>query len=226
MAVANHILVVEPANTQTIWLKTYCFWAMGNLEGADLFLTNINAPLHLRAHQAFIKHQYAEALDLFAKALNDKPGAEEKRGLLLDLGLVQRHTGNVAASKAAYQQAAQEFTRALSTVGADANPDLRSGLGVACAGLGDAPRAVSEGQKAMAMQPTSEDPFEGPLQEENMAQIYALLSNADEAIPILKKWIQVPSATSITPALLRIDPIWDPIRNDPRFQELVAEKKP
>jgi TolB-like protein/Tfp pilus assembly protein PilF len=226
MAVADHILVVEPANTQTIWLKTYCFWATGNLEGADLFLANINAPLHLRAHQAFIKHQYAEALDLFAKALNDKPGAEEKRGLLLDLGLVQRHTGNVAASKAAYQQAAQEFTRALSTVGADANPDLHSGLGVACAGLGDAPRAVSEGQKAMAVQPTSEDPFEGPLQEENMAQIYALLGNADEAIPILKKWIQVPSATSITPALLRIDPIWDPIRNDPRFQELVSEKKP
>ena len=77
----------------------------------------------------------------------------------------------------------------------------------------------------MAMQPTSEDPFEGPLREEQMAQIYALLGDADEAIPILKRWVQVPSATSITPALLRIDPIWDPIRSDPRFQEMVAEKK-
>jgi len=78
----------------------------------------------------------------------------------------------------------------------------------------------------MAMQPTSEDPFEGPLREEEMAQIYSLLGNAAEAIPILKRWIQVPSATSITPALMRIDPIWDPIRSDSRFQELVAEKKP
>ena len=77
----------------------------------------------------------------------------------------------------------------------------------------------------MALQPTSEDPFEGPLREEQMAQIYALLGNADEAIPILRRWIQVPSATSITPALLRIDPIWDPIRSDPRFQELLGEQK-
>jgi serine/threonine-protein kinase len=59
-----------------------------------------------------------------------------------------------------------------------------------------------------------------------MAQIYALLDDADEAIPILKRWVQVPSATSITPTLLRIDPIWDPIRSDPHFQELVAEKNP
>ena len=77
----------------------------------------------------------------------------------------------------------------------------------------------------MAMQPTSEDPFGGPLREEEMAKIYALLGNANEAIPILKRWIQVPSSTSITPALLRIDPAWDPIRNDPRFQKLIAEKK-
>jgi len=228
MAVADHILAVEPANTQTIWFKTYCFWAMGNLEAADQFLANIKAPLHLRAHQAFNKHQYAEATDLFSKALNEKPGAEEKRGLLFDLGMVQQRTGNIAASKAAYQEAAQEFTRALSKVPADAGPaaELHSGLGVAYAHLGDAPRAVSEGQKGMAMQPTSEDPFEGPLREEEMAQIYALLGDADEAIPILKRWVQVSSATSITPALLRIDPIWDPIRSDPHFQEMVAEKKP
>jgi hypothetical protein len=48
----------------------------------------------------------------------------------------------------------------------------------------------------------------------------------DEAIPILKRWIDTPSATAIAPALLRIDPIWDSIRNDPRFQQLLAEPKP
>ena len=78
----------------------------------------------------------------------------------------------------------------------------------------------------MEMDPTSDDPFEGPQREETMALIYARLGNADEAIPILKKWIHVPSSTSIAPTLLRIDQDWDPIRNDPRFQELVAEEKP
>jgi hypothetical protein len=38
--------------------------------------------------------------------------------------------------------------------------------------------------------------------------------------------LQIPYGIAITPALLRLDPVWDPIRNDPRFQELAAEKKP
>jgi hypothetical protein len=77
----------------------------------------------------------------------------------------------------------------------------------------------------MAIDPTSSDPFEGPLAEESMAQIYAMLGDADHAIPILEKWIQVPSFTEITPSMVRVSTIWDLIRNDPRLQELVAEKK-
>jgi hypothetical protein len=99
-------------------------------------------------------------------------------------------------------------------------------LGVAYAGLGDATSAVAEGQKGMVMQPSTEDPFEGPGREEAMAQIYALLGDADHAIPILQRLVQISSATEISPTFLRLDTIWDPIRNDPRFQELVSEKKP
>ena len=67
--------------------------------------------------------------------------------------------------------------------------------------------------------------WRGPAQEENMANIYALLGDADHAIPILKRLLQIPYGFApITPALLRLDPIWDQIRNDPRFQELCEEK--
>jgi len=100
-------------------------------------------------------------------------------------------------------------------------------LGQAYAGLGEAASAIAEGEKAMAMLPTSKDPFEGPGIEENMAAIYALLGDADHAIPILKRLLQIPyGGVPITPAALRLDPVWDQIRNDPRFQELAAEKKP
>src|SRR6476619_1939654 len=85
----------------------------------------------------------------------------------------------------------------------------------AYAGRGDAASAIREGQKAMAIDPTSSYPFEGSLAEESMAQIYAMLGDADHAIPILEKWIQVPSFTEITPSMLRVSTIWDPIRNDP-----------
>ena len=229
LAMCDHILAVDPSNTGAIWLKMYCFLATGNLEATDLLLANSGVTLHLRAHQALAKHHYPEAADFLSRALNDKTEPEEKRGMLLDLGLAQQRAGNVAASKAAYQQAVQEITQALSKVDVDARAsgdELHSSLGVAYAGLGDAPRAVSEGQKGMEMRTTSEDPFEGPVREEEMAQIYALLGDADGALPILRKWIHVPSANDITPALLRVNPIWDPIRNDARFQELVAETKP
>ena len=78
----------------------------------------------------------------------------------------------------------------------------------------------------MAMYPTSKDPFEGPAIEEEMARIYALLGDADHAIPILKRLLQIPYIGAITPGWLRLHPVWDQIRNDPRFQELVTEEKP
>src|SRR5205814_2932642 len=142
-------------------------------------------------------------------------------------GLAQQRAGNVAESKTTYQRAVQEFTQELTIVPPSSGPaaSLHSLLGVAYAGLGNAAAAVSEGQKGMALQPTSEDPFEGPEREEAMAQIYALLGDADHAIPILKRLLHTPSVTGITPELMRIVPIWDPIRNDPRFQQLLADKE-
>ena len=228
VAVADHILAVDPASAPAIAIKTYCFWAMGRPEAAEALLANSGARLHLRAHHALNKRHYAEAADFLSKALNDKPVGDEKNEMLLDLGLAQQRAGNVAASKAAYQRAVQQVTQELSTVTKDSGPEagLHSFLGLAYAGLGNAAAAVSEGQKGMALQPTSEDPFEGPAREEAMARIYALLGDADHAIPILERLVQISSATEITPGLLRLDPIWDPIRNDPRFQELVAENKP
>ena len=91
-------------------------------------------------------------------------------------------------------------------------------LGVAYAGLGEAASAIAEGEKSMAMYPTSKDAIDGPAIEENMALIYALLGDADHAIPILKRLLQIPYTGAITPALLRLDPVWDQIRNDPRFR--------
>jgi tetratricopeptide (TPR) repeat protein len=97
-------------------------------------------------------------------------------------------------------------------------------LGWAYAGLGEAASAIAEGEKAMAIHPTSEDPFGGPQEEDRMARIYALLGDADHAIPILKRLLQIPygGAMFLTPATLRLDPIWDQIRNDPRFQKLAS----
>jgi len=225
--VADHILAVEPSNTQGIGNKALCFWGLGNLDAVDEVLANPGASLHMRGHQALNRHKDAEALDIFTKGLQNARG-EEKRELLFDVARTQQRLGNAPASKVAYQQVIQEVTLTLNSLDKEDTfglAGLHSFLGLVYANMGDARRAVAEGQKGIAMQPTSEDPFEGPEREEQMALIYAALGNADEAIPILKKWIDVPSSTGIAPTLLRVDPDWDPIRNDPRFQELIAEKR-
>jgi TolB-like protein/Flp pilus assembly protein TadD len=227
IAVADHMFAVESSNTTAVWIKTSSLWALGKAEAADAVLANPGVHVHLLAHAALNKRQYTEAADLFLQALNQKPLGDEKNELLLDLGLTQQRAGNVAASRAAYEQAAQQLTQELSAVSKDSGPEatIHSLLGVAYAGLGNALAAVSEGHKGMALQPTSDDPFEGPEREENIAQIYALLGNADEAIPILKRLLHLSAVTEIVPELMRINPIWDPIRNDPRFVELVGGKK-
>ena len=80
----------------------------------------------------------------------------------------------------------------------------------------------------MALVPSSKHPEFGPNLEDDMARIYAQLGDADHAIPMLKRLLRTsyPAATFLTPATLRLDPIWDRIRNDRRFKELAAEKAP
>ena len=58
-----------------------------------------------------------------------------------------------------------------------------------------------------------------------MARIFAQLGDADRAINLLKHLLQIPYGYAITPGLLRLDPIWDPLRGDPRFEELCKDKQ-
>jgi len=177
--------------------------------------------------QALLQRHYAAAKEILSNAVAaDSELLDPRNDARLLLGLSQQRAGDIAAARATYQKAAQDFQRQLDKVARDSfkEAELHAVLGRAFAGLGEAASAVAEGQKAMAMHPTSKDPFEGPVEEESMAHIYALLGDADHMIPILERLLRIPYAFAITPALLRLDPVWDQIRNDPRFQKLCEEK--
>jgi len=228
LTTADRVLAWDPADGFVLDTKAKVFWAMGDLQAVEPLLANPGIFPRTRAAQALFQRHYADAIQILSAAVaGDARGRLGHKKKLL-LALTQQRAGDSAAARATYQKATQDFQHELANVvpGSPAEAEAHASLGVANAGLGEAATAVAEGQTAMAMDPSSKDPCDGPDHEGDMAQIYALLGDADHAIPILKRLLQIPYPDAITSALLRIDPMWDQIRNDPRFQELVSEKQP
>ena len=99
-------------------------------------------------------------------------------------------------------------------------------------GLGDKAAAVALSERAMAAVPSEKDALDGPAPIEILARVATRMGEPDSAIAALQKLLSVPYESSLatnvplTPALLRLDPMFDPLRNDPRFQKLVASPAP
>jgi tetratricopeptide (TPR) repeat protein len=92
-------------------------------------------------------------------------------------------------------------------------------LGVILAGLGQKDAAIAEGKRAGELLPESQDAFDGPDVTAVLAQIYAWVGEYDEAFRLLDHLLVIPNG--ITVPSLTLDPIWDPLRKDPRFQALI-----
>ena len=99
------------------------------------------------------------------------------------------------------------------------NAKLRIQLAKVLAFLGEKDPALAEARRASELQPESKDALEGPEITEGVAQVYAILGDNDRAIEILDGLLNRPSY--VTVPSLRVNPIWDPLRNDPRFQALI-----
>ena len=90
--------------------------------------------------------------------------------------------------------------------------------------------ALKEAERVIMLDPTAEDRIGGPSNEENLAFIQTILGENSRAIPTLTQLLHTPYQswlyiqTPITPALLRLDPLWDPLRADPAFQKLCEDK--
>jgi hypothetical protein len=92
--------------------------------------------------------------------------------------------------------------------------------------LGEKDAAIKGAERAMTLLPSATDAVEGPGCEENLAIVEALLGAKDRAIPRLQHLLAIPYTNFLTPSLLRLDPQWDPLRGDPRFQKLCENRKP
>ena len=98
--------------------------------------------------------------------------------------------------------------------------------------MGEKELAVKTAEDAIMLLPSTTDAAAGPVYEENLALIEAIVGENSQAISALTKLLQTAYSSwyygpaPITPALLRLDSFWDPLRGDPSFQKLCGEKQP
>jgi serine/threonine protein kinase/tetratricopeptide (TPR) repeat protein len=137
-------------------------------------------------------------------------------------GLAARMRNDNAAARAAFTSARAEVEEIL-----NAQPDYPEGLcalGVIDAALGRKKEAIQEGRRAVELCPVSRDAVEGPLLIQYLAVIYAWTGEKHFALQQLETVARIPAGVSYGD--LRLDPCWDPLRSDKRFEKIVASLAP
>jgi tetratricopeptide (TPR) repeat protein len=145
------------------------------------------------------------------------------------LGWAQEVAGDHAVAQESWRQARSELEHFLKEQ--PENSYLIGDLALVNMGLGDKAAALALSERAMAANPIEKDPSTGPSSLEILARVAGQLGEPDRAIAVLQKLLSIPYASPfpggpLNAALLRLDPMFDPLRNDPRFQKLVASPVP
>jgi serine/threonine-protein kinase len=104
------------------------------------------------------------------------------------------------------------------------DPARHAQHGIILATLGQKEEAIAEGKRAVELLPESQDALDGPSGTAALAEIYAWTGESDEAFRLLDHLLAVPS--NITIPMLKLDPAWYPLRQDPRFQALIDKYSP
>jgi TolB-like protein/class 3 adenylate cyclase/Tfp pilus assembly protein PilF len=234
----DRALDILPNELSLMALKASIYQAQGNLqESAKLLVqvnaqTNSNLAVRIKLAQLRLERNQTEAIrfDQAREAqLHFAFGIDKgiKQG---GVALIHRVAGDTAAAKAFAEQA-RNTLEPLSKNQPD-NAFVPAALAVDYAILDEKSSALNEEQRAITLVPSSKDRLSGPGFEENLALVETIIGENSRAISILTRLLQTPyggwlyNPAPITPALLRLDPLWDPLRSDPAFQKLCEEKQP
>jgi len=233
----DRALTILPNELSLLALKASIYQAKGNLKEAAKLLvavtaqTNSDVAVRIKLTQMRLERnpEGARLMQSRETRLQFDSGIE-KGSKQVGLALGQRIAGNTAQAKVDAEQA-RNTLESLKNDQPD-NAFVAAALAVAYAILDEKDSALNETQRAIALLPSNKDRLSGPGLEENLALVETIIGENDRAIAVLTLLLQTPyggwlySPTPVTPALLRLDPIWDPLRADPAFQKLCDEKQP
>jgi serine/threonine protein kinase/Tfp pilus assembly protein PilF len=213
------------------------YQAQGNLDQAARFLSNVTAEtpfegaFFIKTNQLRLERNHEETIRLLqARLAQFQFTSEINKGITqVLLAFAQRLAGDTAGAKATAEQA-RNTLGPLCKKQPD-NYNFAAWLGLAYAALGEKDSALKEAELAVMLLPSSKDAVEGPGAEENLALVQAFFGENSRAISTLTRLLQTPFQSQLygpmplTAAFLRLDPLWDPLRADPAFQQLCEEKQ-
>jgi serine/threonine-protein kinase len=134
-------------------------------------------------------------------------------------GLIRKGQGDLGAAQRAFNETRRTIEAGVQECGCGQDAKTHSMLGLVDAALGRGEEAVQEGQRAVALLSISQDAYDGPVLATNLAAILAQVGETDRAIEQLAALHGLPNGP--TPGTLRVEPEWDSLRSDARFQKLV-----
>jgi TolB-like protein len=226
-------LDIRPNDVDLLASKAGIYQAQGNLTEAAKCLGNVNAltpsyeAVPAKVVQLVFERNYREAVQLLeTRFAQFQFGSEVEVGIFQEfLASSRLLAGDIPGAKASAEQA-----RNILEVLCKNQPDNDFPaifLARTYAVLGEKDSAYKEAERISAL--LQNDAIRRPGAEENLALIDASFGNNARAISILTHLLQIPyqsslHATPLTPALLRLDPAWDALRSDPRFQKLCQDK--
>ena len=175
----------------------------------------------VRVWLLMLQRKFPEALavlnELPQEVFHDSTAPVSKAALE---GMLYLFQGNKAKAQAAFERARPFAEQSLRESPSDAARHIQ--LGFILTGLDRKQEALAEGRRAVELTPESEDALDGPHLTASLAQIYAWVGEKDQALRLLDRSLETPNG--ITVPMLKLDPVWDPLRNDPRFQALIDNR--
>ena len=230
-AMIDRALQIAPDSASTRANKVALLQAEGRLEEADQELARIPEDatdywaVNARANQALYKRHYDYAARIFERKINARPADQPPdffdKSFLVNLGYCYEWMGNSEEARKVFTRAVQAIKPTPDTV---VTPDANgtpSMLALAYAGLGDKEKALAQAQQAV--KDYASDAAFKPTAEITLAQVQAHFGDRNAAIAALPHLLEVHAGLTI--ANLKLDPFWDPLRKDPRFQKLATQSK-